>query len=715
MKKHQQNPTVILVFMALTIAGSILLVSWTTAATQSIPVSKLYWTDKDTNKVQRANLTGTEQEDIVTTGLSGPDGIAVDIAGGKIYWVDWDTDKIQRANLDGTGIEDLITAGLSVPESIALDLTNGKFYWTDSGNSQIRRANLDGTSVENLITTGLLSPEGIALDVAAGKMYWVDWGTDKIQRANLDGTAVEDLVTTGLAEPQGIALDLLHQKMYWTDAVTHLISRANLNGKAVESLPISGLADLRGIALDVAAAKLYWSNGGTGVIRRANLDGTGAEDLVTGLAAPRNVALALIGDLPTNTPTYTPISTPSSTPTHTPTPTYTPTLSPSPLPTTVTPTPTALPPTFTPTLIPTFTPTFTLTPTPILVTATATRTSLPTSTPTPSPPAGTRYLYLPAVANVPPPTLTSTPTVTPSNTPTPQWRQLGTGVHNFTQMAIQDRGALFVGARKEKDSLGGIYQRSLQSCVLTSDFTHLLQLNDSVLGLFFAGDQGVFTVDQDQGIYYTIDGGATWQQSQSVIRRPRSIAMGSNYRFYAGTENAGIYFSDTGGVNWTNLTMKPRDINVVKFINNILWIGDHNDTAHDGGGVSILVDGSSNAALRNSGLDTPTSRQIRDFAYDGNTQLYYVATDDGVYRGDGNNPWNSFGLQGNNVLSLEVVNDILYAGIRQGGVQQRSLRGNSEWQKASEQDFAVSDLLYDDQYCQGLVAATDKGMWLYAK
>ena len=53
----------------------------------------------------------------------------IDLAG-KMYWTDVNTDKIQRANLDGTGVEDLVT-GLSSPVGIALDLPGGKMYWVD--------------------------------------------------------------------------------------------------------------------------------------------------------------------------------------------------------------------------------------------------------------------------------------------------------------------------------------------------------------------------------------------------------------------------------------------------------------------------------------------------------------------------------------------------------------------------------------------------------
>ena len=126
---------------------------------------------------------------------------------GKMYWTDAGTDKIQRANLDGSQIEDLIFTGLNIPQALALDLDGAKMYWMDPGTIRIQRANLDGSQVEDLVVTGLDYPDGLALDLDGGKMYWTDWGTNKIQRANLDGTRIEDLIT-GLSDPVGLALDI---------------------------------------------------------------------------------------------------------------------------------------------------------------------------------------------------------------------------------------------------------------------------------------------------------------------------------------------------------------------------------------------------------------------------------------------------------------------------------------------------------------------------
>ena len=167
------------------------------------------------------------------TDPSLPPGIGtpvVVVAEGKMYWVDRWTAKIQRADLDGSQVEDLVTTGLEEPTDLALDVAGGKMYWTDRLTDKIKRANLDGSQIEDLVT-GLYSIWSLALDVAGGKMYWANasWRGPKIQRANLDGSQVEDLITTGLFQIAGLALDVAGEKMYWTDYGTNKIHRANIS------------------------------------------------------------------------------------------------------------------------------------------------------------------------------------------------------------------------------------------------------------------------------------------------------------------------------------------------------------------------------------------------------------------------------------------------------------------------------------------------------
>ncbi len=257
---------------------------------------KMYWTDTGTDKIQRANLDGSNIEDLVNTELNSPWGIAVDLPGGKMYWTDSDADRIQRANLDGSNIETLLT-GLSGPWGITLDQTSSKMYWVDFITDKILRANLDGSNVEELINTGLVQPYGIALDPIGGKMYWTDCSTNKIQRANLDGSGIEDLVTTGLDAPYYIALDLSAGKMYWTDYSTKRIQRADLNGSNIENL-VTGLSGPLGIALNPLDGKIYWIDYTAKKIQKADLDGSNIEDLITtGLSNPSDIEIPQMLDL----------------------------------------------------------------------------------------------------------------------------------------------------------------------------------------------------------------------------------------------------------------------------------------------------------------------------------------------------------------------------------------------------------------------------------
>ena len=155
-----------------------------------------------------------------------------------MYWIDWGTEKIQRANLDGSDVQDLVTQGLEYPSGIALDVEGGKMYWIDSRTDKIQRANLDGSDVQDLVTQGLEYPSGIALDVEGGKIYWTDTGLyvyspKKIQRANLDGSNIEDLVTQGLRSPGGIALGVLPSVGAPPDTPAPVTRKEDVNGDGV--------------------------------------------------------------------------------------------------------------------------------------------------------------------------------------------------------------------------------------------------------------------------------------------------------------------------------------------------------------------------------------------------------------------------------------------------------------------------------------------------
>ena len=62
----------------------------------------MFWTDWGaTPKIEKATLSGTQRVAIVTTNLTWPNGIELDIGSKRIYWVDAGVDRIESADYHG--------------------------------------------------------------------------------------------------------------------------------------------------------------------------------------------------------------------------------------------------------------------------------------------------------------------------------------------------------------------------------------------------------------------------------------------------------------------------------------------------------------------------------------------------------------------------------------------------------------------------------------
>ena len=123
---------------------------------------KMYWGND--GKVKRANLDGTSITtlvNIVVNGLTGnPLGIALDIGGGKMYWTETTGKRIQRANLDGTAVQDLITTGLDTPWGIALLLPPNRPPVANAGSNQTVSATNGCLATVTLDGTASSDPDG---------------------------------------------------------------------------------------------------------------------------------------------------------------------------------------------------------------------------------------------------------------------------------------------------------------------------------------------------------------------------------------------------------------------------------------------------------------------------------------------------------------------------------------------------------------------------
>jgi len=112
-----------------------------------LAAGKVYWSvwiGNTDGYFQRANLDGSNVETInffssdplpqpIPSDVYRPGGMAVDSAAGKLYWTQYTHDarpgRVRRANVDGTNREDLVTI-FDTPEAIDVDPSGGLMYFS---------------------------------------------------------------------------------------------------------------------------------------------------------------------------------------------------------------------------------------------------------------------------------------------------------------------------------------------------------------------------------------------------------------------------------------------------------------------------------------------------------------------------------------------------------------------------------------------------------
>lgn len=244
---------------------------------------KMYWTDSGPKaRLQKANFNGEDTEVIMDgafQGLVNPKGIAVhNTYDSKIYFTDSEAKKIQRAELDGSLIQDVVSTGLGEPGFLALDHGEKMIYWTDPKMQKIQVTSMaNGTNVTDIFNgsaLGTQKPEGIVVVPETDALYWADPVTSKICKSNMNGSAgITDLVVLGQGynQPYGLAYDDKAKKLYWTDRQMKIMSRVNVDGSELEEVT-AGLGDPLGIAFDSVAGTVYWCDAGRINISRLRVD-----------------------------------------------------------------------------------------------------------------------------------------------------------------------------------------------------------------------------------------------------------------------------------------------------------------------------------------------------------------------------------------------------------------------------------------------------------
>jgi hypothetical protein len=230
--------------------------------------------------IDRVNLDGSGQMVPVAAGKTfTPKQLKLDAAGGKLYWSDREGMRIQRANLDGSGLETLVETGSGDAAradaanwcvGIALDVPGKKIYWTQKGGDNagvgsLRRAGIEVPAGQDpahrmdieVLFDHLPEPIDLDVDLSARQIYWTDRGNpssgNSVSRAPMDppsagasGRTDQEILVRNLAEGIGISLDVGHGLMYFTD-LSGTVYVSNLDGSGEKKL-LTGQGSLTGIA-----------------------------------------------------------------------------------------------------------------------------------------------------------------------------------------------------------------------------------------------------------------------------------------------------------------------------------------------------------------------------------------------------------------------------------------------------------------------------------
>ncbi|KAG5847035.1 hypothetical protein ANANG_G00121420 [Anguilla anguilla] len=165
---------------------------------------------------EKASILQTLQGSIVV-------GIDYDCREKVVYWTDLGTQTISRARLDPWGEpETVVSSGLTSPEGLAVDTLHRTLFWVDSGTDRIETSGLDGSARRVLFNTDLLNPRAIAVDSSSGTLYWTDWNRDspKIESSKVDGHNRRVLVQDGIRLPNALTFDPSMKHLCWADAGT---------------------------------------------------------------------------------------------------------------------------------------------------------------------------------------------------------------------------------------------------------------------------------------------------------------------------------------------------------------------------------------------------------------------------------------------------------------------------------------------------------------
>lgn len=264
----------------------------------------LYIADTYNNVVRKINTSGIVST-VAGTGSYGdttgsaataefalPRGVAVD-SGGAVYVADTANNKVKK--ISGSTVSTLVTSGLSGPEGV--EVYGTRVYIADTGNNAIKYVSTSGGAVTTLASTNLNGPKKLTLNANGSVMYVADAGSFRVLSVNTSTGAVSVVAGSGVqgyAEGVGSAaqfnnvwgVDVSGSVLYvsdgdgYTDFVRQIDLTTNTTSLFAEDgdmVSINFPAGLKFYDDDV-----YVANAGIGTIHRFNTITLSDEEIYAG-------------------------------------------------------------------------------------------------------------------------------------------------------------------------------------------------------------------------------------------------------------------------------------------------------------------------------------------------------------------------------------------------------------------------------------------------
>ncbi|XP_078593117.1 sortilin-related receptor-like isoform X1 [Branchiostoma floridae x Branchiostoma japonicum] len=154
----------------------------------------LYWVDAGMKKIEMSRLDGTMRRVLTNASLDNPRALVLCPQEGYMYWTDWgDNAKIVRADMDAKNRNNIITSDIRWPNGLAVDYSGRMIYWTEAYHDRIEVADLDGQNRRVLISHDVPHPYAIA--VFKDRIYWDDWSSQAVFSAmKYDGSDRQTLI-----------------------------------------------------------------------------------------------------------------------------------------------------------------------------------------------------------------------------------------------------------------------------------------------------------------------------------------------------------------------------------------------------------------------------------------------------------------------------------------------------------------------------------------